>query len=482
VSAPAVSAATTPLGSISTGSTLTILANQPATITIVSGNDQAEPSGNGAAPFTVQVSDATGQPLPNVTVTFAVTSGSLTFTNGTAVTSPAVPTVTIVTDVNGQAALTATFGMTLGPGTLTATTGNLTPITFNFTTGTLSTNISTISGDNQSAAPYAAFSFPLTVQISQANGSPAPYANITWSLLSGVSVMLGATTGAADSSGMASITVTAGPIPGVAQILATTGAAGAPATVTFTLTVTGTASGPSNVVIMNAADYSTSIGIGSLVSIFGSDITDVITGVDTNPTDLANFTLTFNGVAAPILALVNQNGVQQINAEVPFEITSGTNPVVLQTPEGQVSLPNQIVNTDAPGIFSNGSIAVNGTNYPLVSATRQDGSYVSSSNPALPGDTITFYATGLGQTIPTVFTGQPGVPGELVAEPVYAAINNQGVQVVSAEYTPGMLGLYTIVIQVPQNVIPGAADSLTIFSVDPTGAAYTSLAVYIPVQ
>lgn len=482
VSVPAVSASTTPLGSISTGSTLTILQNQPATIAIVSGNDQAGPSGNGAAPFTVQVNDANGQPLPNVTVTFAVTSGSLTFTNGTAVTNAAVPTVTIVTDVNGQAALTATFGTTLGPGTLTATVGTLAPVTFNFATGTLSTNISISSGNNQSAPPNAAFASPLTVQITQANGSPAPYANITWSLLSGVSLVLGTTTGAADSSGMASITVTAGPVPGVAQILATTGAAGAPADVMFTLTVTGATGGPSNVVIMNAADYSTSIGIGSLVSIFGSNITNPITGVDTNPTDLANFTLTFNGVAAPILALVNQNGVQQINAEVPFEITSGTNPVVLQTPQGQVSLPNQTVNNDAPGIFTNGSIAVNGTNYPLVSATRQDGSYVSSSNPALPGDTITFYATGLGQTIPTAFTGQVGVPGELLAEPLYAAINNQGVQVVSAEYTPGMFGLYTIVIQVPQNVVPGAADPLTIFTTDTTGVGYTSPAVYLPVQ
>ncbi len=482
VSVPAVAGSSTTLGAISTGSTLTILQNQPATITIVSGNDQAGPSGNGTVPFTVQVNDAAGLPLPDATVTFAVTSGSLTFTNGTAVTNAAVPSVTIVTDVTGQAALMATFGTTLGTGTLTATTGTLAPVTFNFATGILSTNISVISGNNQSAAPSTAFASPLTVQITQANGSPAPYANITWALLSGVGVVLGTSTGAADSGGMASITVTAGAVPGVAQVTATTGSAGAPAFVTFMLTITGGTSGPSSITMLNAADYSTSIGIGSVVSIFGSDITNAISGVDTNPTDLANFTLTVNGVSATILALVNQNGVQQINAEVPFEITSGTNPITLQTPQGQVSLPNQVINTDAPGIFNNGSIAVNGTNFPLVSATRQDGTFVSSSNPALPGDTITFYATGLGQTIPTAVTGQAGLPGELVAEPVYAAINNQGVQVVSAEYTPGMLGVYTIVIQVPQNVVPGAADPLTIFTVDPTGAGYTSPAVYLPVQ
>ena len=106
---------------------------------------------------------------------------------------------------------------------------------------------------------------------------------------------------------------------------------------------------------------------------------------------------------------------------------------------------------------------------------------MSSLNPAQPGENITLYATGLGQTIPTTFTGQPGVPGELLANPIYAAINNQGVQVVSAEYTPGALGVYTVVIQVPQSVVGGSADPLTLYLVDATGTGYNAPPVYIPV-
>jgi uncharacterized protein (TIGR03437 family) len=198
---------------------------------------------------------------------------------------------------------------------------------------------------------------------------------------------------------------------------------------------------------------------------------------------MAGYSVSFDGIPAPILALVNQDGNQQINAQVPFEELPGTTDnITIETPQGSASLSNITVNPLAPGIFTNGTLAADGTNYPLAEALRPDGSYVSASNPAQRGENITFFATGLGQTAPNASTGVPGQPGQIVAGALYAGVNNQGNAVVSAIYQPNALGLYAVTIQIPATTTPGPAQPLGLLMMDLMGASYSAPTVYLPIQ
>src|SRR5207244_1947949 len=95
----------------------------PGSIALASGDNQVQQSGFGFyAPISVLVKDASNNPLPGVTVAFAVTSGSATV-NGT--TSAA-----ITTNASGVASITPVAGATAGNVSITATIGALAPITF----------------------------------------------------------------------------------------------------------------------------------------------------------------------------------------------------------------------------------------------------------------------------------------------------------------------------------------------------------------
>ena len=166
-----------------------------------------------------------------------------------------------------------------------------------------------------------------------------------------------------------------------------------------------------------------------------------------------------------------------------FEESPGPKDTVsIETPQGSETLSNITVSLFAPGIFTNGSLISFGQNYALAVVVRSDGSLVSPSNPAHRGEDITFYATGLGQTVPMASTGVPGQPGQLVGATLYAGVNNQGDAVASAIYEPNALGLYAITIQIPANTIPGPVQPLGLFMVDSTGAGYSAQPVYVPIQ
>jgi uncharacterized protein (TIGR03437 family) len=96
---------------------------------------------------------------------------------------------------------------------------------------------------------------------------------------------------------------------------------------------------------------------------------------------------------------------------------------------------------------------------------REDGSFITVNNPAQPGDTLRMFVTGLGQTTPPLFTDefdplsdQSGtwVPQNLpVNAGVIVGVDNGGALVLSAKYAYGMVGVYEVDFQVPNNAAPG---------------------------
>lgn len=93
----------------------------PATMKISSGNAQSGPPGTSLS-IAVAVTDATGAPVGNVAVSFAVASGTASLSSATATTGG-----------DGIAAIQLTLGVGVGPLSITASANGLPSVTFSLT-------------------------------------------------------------------------------------------------------------------------------------------------------------------------------------------------------------------------------------------------------------------------------------------------------------------------------------------------------------
>jgi adhesin/invasin len=205
-----------------------------ATIAINSGNDQSSVVGT-AVPVdpSVKVADAGGNPVANVTVSFAVTSGGGSITGGNQ-----------TTNAGGIATVGSwTLGTTVGSNTLRATAAGLSgsPLTFT-ATGTVgpASTIALNAGDNQSAAVGTAVSVDPSVKVTDDGGNPVAGVDVTFGVASGG----GSVTGSNQTTNAAGIATvggwTLGPAAGSNTLTATsTGLNGSP----VTFTATGTSQG-----------------------------------------------------------------------------------------------------------------------------------------------------------------------------------------------------------------------------------------------
>ena len=144
----------------------------------------------------------------------------------------------------------------------------------------------------------------------------------------------------------------------------------------------------------NAASYdSSTISPGELVSLFGNGLGPAtaaqpqVTMASGFPTALGGVQVTFNGIAAPLL-YVQEN---QINAIVPWELSAFSQVDVCVTYNGATpACTGTSVFPAHPGVFMLDQ-------YHAV-AVNQNGKLNTASNPANVGDIVSIFATGLGVT------------------------------------------------------------------------------------
>ena len=174
--------------------------------------------------------------------------------------------------------------------------------------------------------------------------------------------------------------------------------------------------------VVNAAGYNlaaTSVAPGSIAVVFGTSLTDGSSCVppSCNQTfeggrlknTMAGATVTVNGVPAPIFyALPLQLAIQ-----IPVELT-GSSAAITVAVGGQSSTPqNILLEPVAPGIFT-----FNASGQGAGAIAHADGTPVNPANPAHPNEVVIVYATGLGQTTPSVPTGAlPSGLTETVTKP-----------------------------------------------------------------
>jgi uncharacterized protein (TIGR03437 family) len=159
-----------------------------------------------------------------------------------------------------------------------------------------------------------------------------------------------------------------------------------------------------NVVVTSAASFEKGMPWpGSLASVFCTGLKGIngIVVADRYPLplELAGVRVMIGEVRAPLFAVAELGGYEQINLQVPWEAWPGADVTVEQSGEqAKVVAPFPLY----PGQFfrlPDGSGAFQHADYSLVNA----------ANPARAGEVVLGYLTGLviGSTVPAAVTGQP---------------------------------------------------------------------------
>jgi uncharacterized protein (TIGR03437 family) len=212
--------------------------------------------------------------------------------------------------------------------------------------------------------------------------------------------------------------------------------------------------------VVNAADRSTNVAPGSLISVLGQNLSpvNVATSQIPLPTALANSCLTVNGELVPMI-LVSPT---QINGQLPLDVV-GPGSMVLHTPAGVSNTFIFPIQGTAPATFL---VNVPGFDGQVPTVTHAaDGALVTPSYPIHLDEWIAIYMTGLGATLPEVAAGEPS-PSDPLAEVVLTPTVTLGgtvLPVAFAGLTPGMVGVYQINAKIPFKGVPtGMAVPLTI--------------------
>ncbi|MDP8980923.1 MAG: hypothetical protein M3O35_10060 [Acidobacteriota bacterium] len=442
----------------------TVTAGPPSQLILVSGNTQSGSGGQTLPmPLVVRVTDAGGNALANVGVVYQVISGSGTLSNVTA------------TDANGYSQATLTLGSTAGPGQVKVSVGSISK-TFTFLVTVPVSGLNIVSGDAQSTQVNTAFGQPLVVKVTDGQGNAVVGAQVAFAVTSG-NATVGTPLATTIAGGLASTTVQAGPNAGPITVQASTNG------IIRTFTLSAVAPGPTGIVFLNAGSFQPGLSPGALIVITGTGIATGISGVvvptvivGPHPTQLAGVSVAFNGILSPIFSVSNVNGVEQVTVQVPFEISPGPTTVTINAANGtSTTLNNVQVAPYSPGIFAT-------TNFgpPQAVVLRSNG-YVTPSNPAHQGDIVKMFVTGMGQVSPPTSTNVAGTGNQSIVARFDIGVNDMGVQVISSEYAPGLIGVYIITFKIPDDAATGPNRPLAVIAYDANNKSYPGGGFGIPI-
>ena len=233
---------------------------------------------------------------------------------------------------------------------------------------------------------------------------------------------------------------------------------------------------PLSFTVVNAASNAAgAIAPGEIVTLYGSGIgpgglvkaTPAADG--SYGTQLAETTVTINGIAAPLL----YSWTTQTAAIVPYEIAGNTATVTV-TYLGETSAPVSVpIVSTAPAVFTADSSGKG-----QAAVVNQDNTLNRTATPTHIGDEIVLFATGEGQTSPAGMDGKP-VTGTQTHPilPVTVTIGGQAAQVLYAGGAPGeVAGLMQVNVQIPAGIQTGDAVPV-VLQVGNTSAPVVTIAV-----
>lgn len=214
------------------------------------------------------------------------------------------------------------------------------------------------------------------------------------------------------------------------------------------------------------------------------DIDGTITAGDTGTITIGDrayyYTVSLNdtllSVRDAFIGLINGNPEELVTASAAGAFTRILLIAKVPGPEGD----SIAVATSAS---ANASLVLTAEN-PTMCCANVAGAPVDANNPAVPGEIITFYATGLGLITPpaanSAIVDGAQYTGPAVNDPVSfvsSLINNTTANVVSAGLMVGAVGIYQVLLQLGGGTLPSPLAQVTI-----SQDIYTSNVVTIPVS
>jgi uncharacterized protein (TIGR03437 family) len=196
--------------------------------------------------------------------------------------------------------------------------------------------------------------------------------------------------------------------------------------------------------VVNAASFAPAgnpIAPGEFVALFGTGLAKSLqVAAPPYPTVLNSVSVLINGKAAPIYFV----STGQINCLVPYAAT-GTTATITVTNGGATSNSVTVpLAATAPGMFASSQ---NGTGTGAI--RHADGTLVNAASPAVGGETVELYLTGMGAVNPAVADGVGAtVLTNTVSQPVVLVGGMQGTVGFSG-LAPGFPGLYQMNVTLP---------------------------------
>jgi uncharacterized protein (TIGR03437 family) len=187
--------------------------------------------------------------------------------------------------------------------------------------------------------------------------------------------------------------------------------------------------------IVNAANFGPRMAPGAIISIFGNGLP-----IEDGPAS----TVQLDGQTLPIFF----SNSFQLNTAIPVSANPGQATLTVRSPFGESSAAIEISDL-APGLFlidSRGSAA----------ALNQDSTLNTASNPAVRGQAVVLFATGLG----AVAVQPSGLSA--TAAPVSVLLNGRELVPFFAGLAPGFIGLFQVNVAIPVNLPPWLNQSVVL--------------------
>lgn len=228
--------------------------------------------------------------------------------------------------------------------------------------------------------------------------------------------------------------------------------------------------------LVNGASFvSGGIVPGEIATVFGTDLTSS-SGINLTSglplvTTFLDASVVVNGKAAPLFAIDNVNGQQQINFQVPWEV-GGESTATIAVTSGGASSSTVVVPVLAaqPGIIY---YSAAGGNFGVI--LHSDYQLADSAHPVKAGETLLIYCTGLGSVSSPPADGA-AANGQTTLVMPKVTIGAANAPVSFSGLAPDFVGLNQLNVQVPSGLEAGNQ------AVVITSGGVSSNSVLVPVE
>jgi uncharacterized protein (TIGR03437 family) len=236
--------------------------------------------------------------------------------------------------------------------------------------------------------------------------------------------------------------------------------------------------------LVNAASsvpFTVGLSRGMFATIYGTGLSAVTLANGLFPTTLGGVTVLVNSKPAPIYFV----SPGQVSFIIPYSTPLTVATVQVVNSLGVSNAVSAFMNQTTPGAFS---LPPGGVGY--AAALHADYSLVTPTNPAVPGEVVAMFLTGLGDVSPAVVEGTPGPVSPLsLSTPSFGvAIKGRTAPIAYQGLAPQLSGMYQLNFTVPVGtpagdviVNMGGPDSLNSQVLLPVGAANDPVASSDPV-